>query len=370
MDAVRALAVEIGPRPACSKEERRAADYCAARLSRAGYQVEIEEFASRTNYALWYAAYLLLSALGALLIPVAPLAGLLLGVAGFVLYARDAEGRPLITPRGGTSRNVVARSRSSAPPEVIVMAHLDSARASLSFHPRFVGGFRTSVTLLNIALVAVPAVAGGVWVIEAGREPPSSAWWIGAGLAIYLFFAIGLLVHGHLRMPLVAGANDNASGVEVLLQLADKRLDAGVWFVVTGSEEVGMLGAAAFLRAHQHEIGRARLLNIDNVGAGELLAVTAEGVLRERRAEGWLIDSAIEAGATQRPFRGLPTDATVAMVRKVPSLTLLAVGDNGTPANWHWPSDVVENVNTESVQRAVEVAEHVVRSCVAEATPR
>lgn len=364
MDAVRALSVEIGPRPACSKAEQRAAEWCAARLSESGYRVDVEEFPSRPSYALWYSAFLLLSAAGALLIVPLPLVAMLAGAAGLVLYARDSDGRPLIKPQGAVSRNVVARPSSDKAPALIVMAHLDSARSAPSFHPRVVAGFRTSVLLLNTALVAVPLLGGVAWIYEAGRELPSVMWIPSGALAAYLVFATGLLLYGYFRMPLVAGANDNASGVEVLLRLAESEPAGRVWYVVTGSEEVGMIGAQAFLDGHASEIAGARFLNIDNVGAGRLLAVEAEGALRERRADGYLLDSAGETGAETRPFRGLPTDATPLLARRRKALTLLAVTERGVPANWHWPTDVIDNLDPAAIEGAAEAARHVLRSVV------
>jgi hypothetical protein len=369
METVRALSVEIGPRPACSRAEQRAAEWCAARLSESGYRVDVEEFASRPNYALWYSVYLSLSAVGALLIVPLPFVAVVVGAVAFVVYARDADGRPVIKPRRAVSRNVVALPPTSEPPELIVMAHMDSARSSPSFHPRLVAGFRSSVLLLNGAMAAVPLLGAAVWIYEVERELPGTMWIPSGLVAGYLVFAAGLLLYGHFRMPLLAGANDNATGVAVLMRLAQSGPERGIWYVVTGSEEVGMIGVQAFFHSHAHEIAGARFLNIDNVGAGTLLALEAEGALRERRADGYLLDSAEEAGAEARPFRGLPTDATPLLSRRRKALTLLAVTDRGTPANWHLPTDVIDNVEPSVVDLATDVARHVVRSVVSAEVP-
>ena len=364
MEAIRALADEIGPRPACSSAERRAAEWCAGRLSELGFDVTTEEFHSRASLAPWHASYFAGSLVAALLVIPLPLIAAVLGAASLVLYARDADGRLVVRPHGPLSRNVIARGRATRDPEVVVVAHIDSPRAAPGFHPRVVGSLRTSVTLLHGILVLVPLLGGGAWIAEAGRELPSSLWIVTGVLAAYLAVAIANLLIGHSRAIDVAGANDNASGVEVLLRLA--RMDWGgkVWFVVTGSEEVGMLGVQDFLERHAAEVAGARFLNIDSVGAGSLLAVSEEGVLRERRSNRYMLDIAEEVGAEGRAFRSFPTDGTALIARRAQALTLLAVGEDEVPPNWHWPTDVSANVDPAALDRATAVARHVVEGAV------
>jgi acetylornithine deacetylase/succinyl-diaminopimelate desuccinylase-like protein len=82
------------------------------------------------------------------------------------------------------------------------------------------------------------------------------------------------------------GANDNASGVAVLLELARRygsRKPAPavtLRFVAFGAEELGLLGAKAYLEKHQRELENCRMLfNIDTVGGdGKVVADTRWGV--------------------------------------------------------------------------------------------
>ena len=301
-----------------------------------------------------------------MLINVAPLVAALTGGLAFVLYARDAEGRPFIAPRGGTSRNIVARSPGVGRPALVVVAHMDSARASMSFHPRLVGNIRVSIVVLNVALAAVPIIGGAAWVAEAGRELPTALWLPAIVLAAYLLFGAGLQVHSLVRMPFVAGANDNASGVEVLMRAATELRGRPVWFVVTGSEEAGMIGAQAFLRRHVREVGGAPVLNIDNVGAGRLVAASDEGILRSRPANGYLLDVAQAAGAEIAPWRAFPTDATVVMAHRLPALTLIALDDRGVPPHWHWPSDVAAAIDPSTIAAAAAIVRSVAAACLDE----
>lgn len=69
------------------------------------------------------------------------------------------------------------------------------------------------------------------------------------------------------------GADDNASGVGVMLELARYFVERGVEpglrlrFVAYGAEEVGLVGSRAYLDAHRDELADcALLLNLDQVG--------------------------------------------------------------------------------------------------------
>lgn len=283
-----------------------------------------------------------------------PLASLLASLAAALLYARDAEGRPLVRPRGATSRNVVARPPGDARPAAVVVAHADSARASLAFHPAFAGALGTAVRALHASLAGIVVLAGAAWVAQPGGGAPAWVRGVAAALGCYVLGFAAVLVHARVRMPDVAGANDGASGVEVLLRLAAEGPRPGVWFVVTGSEEAGMLGARAFVERHDARV--ARVVNVDGVGAGEIVVADEEGVLVPRRADVTLVAAAERSGAEARAFRVMPTDATAFLAARVRAATVIALDERGVVANSHRPSDVPANVDETAIARAVEVA--------------
>ena len=79
------------------------------------------------------------------------------------------------------------------------------------------------------------------------------------------------------------GAQDNASGVAVLLELARhlSRLDLPfrLRFVFFGAEELGLLGSRAYLEQHHEDLQRCRLLfNLDSVGGKEIYIDMRGGV--------------------------------------------------------------------------------------------
>ena len=71
----------------------------------------------------------------------------------------------------------------------------------------------------------------------------------------------------------VPGANDNASGISFLIQLAqnliNKDLPYDIYFMAFGAEEVGLLGSKAFVDEHLNDIPPIKsLLNFDLMGTG------------------------------------------------------------------------------------------------------
>lgn len=364
MNAIYELSEGIGARPACSEAERKASEWCARRLESLGYEVQIDDFPARPLWAPWLAAYCGLGGIAALLIDPLPLVSFLLGVTAFVLYARDVDGRPLTGLRGGRSHNVVARPAGESHAQVVVLAHVDSPRASLRGHPRAAGAARHAVAGVQGVLLAVPLVAGAAWVAQAGNPLPS-ALWVASGLgAIVLLGAAGVLAHEVLRMPAPAGANGNASGVEVLMRLAGER-PPGTWFVVTGSSESGMGGAQDLVHRRGHELGAASWLNLESLGGGTISAIEEEGVLRARRADGAMLDAAEEAGAEIKSWRVAPTDATVLSARHYRALSLMGLDERAMPLNWRRSGDTIHNLDEAAIGRGLTVARAVIASEIA-----
>src|SRR5205823_5149412 len=107
-------------------------------------------------------------------------------------------------------------------------------------------------------------------------------------ILVYLIAQGAILLHGHVTLPYVNGANDNATGVALALALADRlwRNPVSGWqveVVITGSEEVSLVGAKVYVERHLRgqERERVAVLNIDTCGLGEVHAISGEGLLIE-----------------------------------------------------------------------------------------
>lgn len=140
-----------------------------------------------------------------------------------------------------------------------------------------------------------------------------------------------------------------------------------VWFVATGAEESGTWGMRAFLQEHESELRGAFIINIDNIGAGNLYWITKEGMARRYASDRRLMSAARKVSREDeilvkgREYKGLSTDATPALARKFKAMSIMAFDINGRLPNWHWRTDTSDNVQAENVDNVVRLVEGIIR---------
>lgn len=376
LEHIRRLAREIGPRPSTGEGERRAAAYIQEQMERLGYAVKTEEFRSVRSFGHVYILVYLISFLGfvAALFENAVLGLLLTGIGLVAFVGENTTALRLATalvPKG-KSQNVVGRMTARDLPRrrLILTAHYDSQKSGVMWHPKLVKTFRRSFLVLTFCMFILPVLDG----LEAVTQQ-RVYFFISVPFAAYVLYALALLVHRELAFKHVDGANDNASGVAVMLSLAealaqDVASDTEVMVVATGCEEAGLVGMQDFLHRHSDDVRRAWIINIDNVGAGEVSYTTAEGMLLRHRTSKELREVAEKAAAVPgvavqgRPFRTMSTDAEPALLRGHEAITVISLQD-GVPVNWHWHTDVIENIDPDSVDTAYRFIEAMVRRLIA-----
>ena len=137
--------------------------------------------------------------------------------------------------------------------------------------------------------------------------------------------------------------------------------------MATGAEEVGTIGMQEFLADYADDLRDALIINLDNVGAGQLSWVTSEGMARRYRANQRIIGLAKRASREReilvkpRDYRGLSTDATPALARGFKAMTLMGFDSSGVPLNWHWKTDVSANIEAEVVERVADLVTEMIR---------
>jgi len=140
-----------------------------------------------------------------------------------------------------------------------------------------------------------------------------------------------------------------------------------VWFVATGAEEVGPAGILALLKEYGDELRDAVFINIDNVGAGALYWVTAEGMARMYRSDRRLVSLAKRVSRENnllvrpRVYKGMSTDATALLARGYRAMSVMAFDTGGRLPNWHWYTDTSENVQPELIELATAFVAALVR---------
>jgi hypothetical protein len=380
LEHVHILAGQIGPRGSCTAAEGQAAGYAADQLRRAGMQVTVEPFrASPSTYrpfALAFATALLATLLAHLpggRWPLAASAAALLSGLGAwgMLRETDLADNWLrrLLPRG-ESRNAVgiAAPAGEVRRRAVLCAHLDSHRTPIFYSSRtwqrlfsiLVGAAFVSMAA-GALLYALGALLGWTWVR-----------WPGLVAAAMELLALALCLHAD-RTPFSPGANDNASGVGVALGLASRLRDeplahTEVWLALTGCEETGAGGMAAFLDAHGEALGTDVLVvALDQVGIGHLVVLTADGLILKHPTHPRALEAARAAhaalpGLVLREGPGIAyTDALVATRRGLAALTVVALPPRGGEAHWHQASDRPEHLKIGSLADACAFAWEILR---------
>jgi hypothetical protein len=359
-------------RPSASEGERRAAESLADEFRAAGCrEVRVEE--ERAHGGYWWPLGLLNAASGlAALVGRLP-AGLVGGVASAAVYD-DVGGGKLWFRRGTLPHrptwNVVAElGDPDAPRTVVFGAHHDAAHSGLVFHPALPRlGMKLVPHLHERANQSIPIVYGLFLgpVLTALWGLLGRAWLKRSGL-FFSFGATAVMANiGASRV--VPGANDNLSAVGVLAALArelSERPPDGVRVVLlsTGAEEGFMEGMQAFGRRHFGELDWAttEFVCLECVGSPHLCIVEAEGMLRMRYYTESSREALARAGAAAgvELLRGLrtvaATDALIALRAGYASCTLGGIDETKFPAEYHWPSDIPDNLDWDSIEGAVEV---------------
>jgi hypothetical protein len=276
--------------------------------------------------------------------------------------------RRLVSRRRTTTNVVAVTGDRDAERTLVVMAHHDAARTSFLYgqglqkwiwrnYPDYIATHDTSAPVWFPAIGAPLAIALGL---------PRLGTFLCAG---------GLVIYGDMgRNSSVPGANDNLTGVSALVGLAqalrEKPIEGlRVMLVSAGSEESLQEGIRAFGRRHFPSLPRDRtwFLNLDQLASSDLVPLEGEGSLRmhdyDKEFTDFVCECAAEVGSPLR--RGsrawTSTDGCVPNLAGYPTATLVSLTPWKMIANYHWPTDVPENVDFDCVARATEVAERVAR---------
>ena len=359
----------------CSPGEREAAEWIAQRLRESGARVTIDDELVHGTYFTPLGIFNAIAAAGGAAVLAGRRAGALAGALGAAGIWQDLTGgrrrwlRPLLRRRHTT--NVIAElGDPDAEHTIVIHAHHDAARTSFIFDqtaarfmvdtfPRLMERTDRWPPLMGLVIGGPAAIA------LAGLIGSKKAAFWGTG------FAAGTaVVMAHMvRQPVVPGANDNLSGVAVLLEVARRLRDAPpppgvrVMLLSAGAEEANQEGMLAFGRRHFGHLSRARtsFLCLDTVGSPHLVLIEGEGFLKmyeypdEQKAR--LQAAAADAGIDVR--RGMrftfATDGLVPLREGYQVATLGSVTEYLVPANYHWPTDTADNVDYGSVADATEL---------------
>jgi peptidase M28-like protein len=372
-------------RPSASEGEREAAEWIAGAFRELGLDASLEE--ERAHGTYWIPEALLSAAgvaAGALAVRGRRKTATALGLLAAAGIADDCSAGPHVFRkllRHHPTWNVVVDTGDVTASETLVLiAHHDAANTGLVFDQRPIElmarlqpeRFEKADRWPELfrAVAGGPALVGvGALLNRRGLVKLGTAM---SALSAALFAQIG-------ASPVVAGANDNLTGVATILGLAERLRDdpvtgVRVLLVSVGSEESFMEGTRAFLRRHAARLSppRTRFLAVDTVGStAELVAAESEGMIVQGEYDSELKDdlSAAAADAGVRLRRGLllsfATDALPPMRAGYRAAMLGSVNEFKVPSNYHKPTDTPDNVDYDRVVEAVKLCDALVRRTAA-----
>jgi aminopeptidase YwaD len=367
MDHIRYLAETVGPRWSTRPPEKRAAEYAEKVLREAGLNPVTESFVSGRST---YHPFALFAALALLSVAVfwwggrrGAAAAALLTAASLVSALLELAFRPnpfrWILPKG-QSQNVWARiePKGEARENVVLIGHLDTHRTPLLFAKRWVRILGNLVPLaMGSCLLLMAAFVTRIFL----ASPILS--YAALPLAV-IMLALFLLMMQADFTPFAAGANDNATGVGVVLEMArnlrSQPLEhTRVWVLASGCEEVGCYGAEAFAVGHKAELNRPVWMSIDSVGgAGAgVTYLSDETFLLTTRSDPRLLEYADEIArgnpaynAYPHVYKGAYTEGAIGGKHGFRVLSFVNCRRDGVLPEWHRPTDTTANIDQAVVE--------------------
>ena len=312
--------------------------------------------------------------LGLLLTSIYPILGLALnaffGVSALLYFNWYAS--PVIKfPPLVESHNLIVKDKNSAKKKVVLMAHWDTAPISILYSPSMVGNFRNSLKM-NLILIVLAILISVVYLIV----PNQIVLWLSWILVVYFIGQLIVASWDFYKFGYSNGASDNATGVGAAVVTAqalwkENLPDLEVELILTGAEEVGMIGAKDYFdKGTWNE--NTYLINFDTLGAGDLKVFTETGSWGNIVYDNELIKIANDVIATDKSLEHVKLGAwhtadfdSVWFQRAgVASVTLGALDHNGRMPNIHRESDIMDNVDFKPMHDAVKVAVQMVMKLV------
>ena len=225
------LLQNTGITPACSEEERLAAEDIAQIFRNHGFDPEVQEFNAPAPSRLAFAVTGILAFAGALLMGIGGgigLVGTLLAIVGAVLYVLERTGHPVVSRLGktGVSQNVIAYHKASGPlasprnRPVVVVAHYDSPRAELLAREPYAPYRALIAKLLPVATI-VPAAVAILRILPLPGVLKVLLWVVAILVSLVALANAANIISNRFVLPYTSGAVCNKSSVAAMLGVMD-----------------------------------------------------------------------------------------------------------------------------------------------------
>lgn len=360
----RILSEEIGPRGSTSKSEKTAADYIKKVTSSWGIEAEEQSFSSPATFSSTYGLIYLLYLVSAAIYFYWPKYGYFISIITLILYLAEIhtiECLSRLVPQG-KSKNIWTKISPSNVEinKIVISAHMDSSKSSAMFSPKMVKGWRDSFIINVISSFMIPILfgLGIIW--------DKIFWYLSLPFVFVIFISFVLLLHREIFYSHTHGANDNASGVGVMLELGEEFAqvpleNTSVYLLATGCEEAGLVGMLRFIKENKNALRNAYFFVLDNLGIDEIKYIIKEGMIKPYDIDKSLENISAEAARelafenikiNPSTFTGISTDALPLLARGFKAMSVMGTAPYGLATNWHWKTDVFENIDAQRLKEA------------------
>lgn len=268
VDKITYICEKIGPRAPGSPEELKSQKDMAEDLKKWSDEVEFEDFIVHRQAFMGFIPFTVATAIAAtVLFFFKPLVGFILTVLGIIpLVLEFVMYRQFIDPlfKGHTSHNVIAtkHAKGELKKRIILVGHADSQYEWILNYKLGGNGMKMFLIPAVVGLILVCALSLLQFIlIDLAKlvQLEQIFFWVGIALLIFIVPYIGFLFFQSYTKS-VPGANDNLSGclavMAVLKMMNDANVDlehTEVKVILSGSEEAGLRGAKAYVKAHKND---------------------------------------------------------------------------------------------------------------------
>ena len=385
---IKKLCKEVGPRPSGSDKELEAQQWLMRDLETSCDEVRIEEFSLAPHaFMAWVQVAVFCGVAGAALVFAAhflPALALIFSIAGtallalaiitvifeFLFYKQFLD--PFMPKK--KSHNVVAVRKASGETKrrIILSGHADSAP---EWRFTYWGGPKLVLPAIIIGLggMIYTAVVNVIFLVKAlgGADVSQSrALWILSLVCICLvpFFLFELLFYSNKRP--VEGANDDLTGCLVSMAVPRFMQDNDIRFentevmvVLTGSEESGLRGAKAFVKAHAAEFKAEKdietvFVGSDTVRDFDFMGVYSKdmtGTVKNDPAVSKLLKDGAALAGYDLPFKTVSFGSSdaAAMTQGGIKATCFAAMDPAPARYYHTRLDTADNLDLKAIEAGV-----------------
>jgi len=180
-------------------------------------------------------------------------------------------------------------------------------------------------------------------------------------LSVVMVGYLGFNLHSK---NIILGANDNLSGVAVVLALANhfstqKLQNIELWCISFSCEEC-MRGSKRFVQRHYNELIDSKTINLDMVAEGGISIISAEPYFTAKHSlelakefQQSTKNANIELPIKVLGFGG--TDAAFFSKKKLKAISIVGLTPDDYPCTWHELADTPERVNEDLLKKTLKV---------------